>query len=383
MTTATLAAANAWSSAAEYVVAVSWDGQHDTAVVLKDGKKVLVAGGADATSAAVRQSAVYDLDQGIWSAPALLGTARQLHALTLLPSGKVLITGGRGGPGAPALATAELYDPGHGTWTATKHPMAAGRWGHSAVLLSNGLVLVAGGSTTRPGGTVMALRSAELFDPEGETWVAAKDMTDARAGHAAVVLQSGKKVLVCGGSVPVGADDDPALAFCELYDTDNKTWAPTGSMHHPRSAHTATTLSATSVLVAGGRAPGASGDGGFDPFARATAEVFNLTPGTWQETKPMPAGRAFHRAVPLGSGKVLVVGGADDLGNEAGYRSALEYAAGDWAKVPGLAEGRWSFAAAASGTKVLVAGGVARTGLAAAAQDTDLTKTAEKRGSGS
>ncbi|MFC4055725.1 Kelch repeat-containing protein [Actinomadura syzygii] len=384
MTAATLAAADAWSSAPDYVAAVSWSGQHDTAVVLKDGKKVLVAGGADAASAAVRQSAVFDLEQGTWSAPVLLGSARQLHALTLLPSGKVLVTGGRGGPGAPALATAELYDPAQGAWTATAHPMAAARWGHSAVLLSNGQVLVAGGSTVRSGGTVMAVRSAELFDPADETWTAAKDMTDARTGHTAVVLQDGKKVLVCGGSVPVGTGDDPALAFCELYDTDAKTWTPTGSLHHPRSAHTATALSATSVLVAGGSAPGAPGDGSFDPFARATAEVYDLTQGSWQETAPMPAGRSSHRAVPLGSGKVLVVGGADDLHDEAGYRSALEYSAGAWTKVAGLAAGRWGFAAAASGAKVLVAGGVARTGLAAAAgQGAELTKTSERRGSGS
>ncbi|MEW2354302.1 kelch repeat-containing protein [Spirillospora sp. NPDC029432] len=385
MTTATLEAADSWSPAPDYAAAVSWHGQHDAAVVLKDGTKVLLAGGADAASAGVKQSAVYDLQQESWSAPVLLGTARRLHTMTLLPSGKVLVAGGQGGPGAPALATAELYDPEHRTWNATKHPMAAGRWGHSAVLLSNGQVLVAGGSTVRPGGTVMALRSAELFDPADETWTKAADMTDARTGHTAVELQAGKKVLVCGGSVPVGTADDPALAFCELYDTDAKTWTPAGSLRHPRSAHTATALSGTTVLVTGGRAPGASGDGGFDPFARATAEVFTLSSGggSWQETAPMPGGRAFHRAVSLGSGRVLVVGGTDDAVNEAGYRSALEYAAGTWTKVAGLAEGRWGFAAAASGGKVLVAGGVARTGLAAAAQAIELTRSAERRGSGS
>jgi hypothetical protein len=387
MTTATLAAADAWSSGPDYAAAVSWYGQHDGAVVLKDGKKVLVAGGADAASASVKQSAVYDLEHDTWSAPALLGTARQLHALTLLPSGKVLITGGISGPSAPALATAELYDPEHNTWTAAQHPMAAGRWGHSAVLLSNGLVLVAGGSAIRAGGTVMALRSAELFNPADETWTKAADMTDARSGHTAIVLQAGKKVLVCGGSAPVGTADDPALAFCELYDTDAtgaNAWTPTKNMHHPRSAHTATALSATTVLVAGGRAPGA-GEVGFDPFARDTAEVYDLNAagGSWHDVAPMPAGRAFHRAVPLAAGKVLVIGGTDNVGNEAGYRSALKYESGAWTAAAGLVEGRWGFAAAASVAGVLVAGGVARTGLAAAQQLTELTKTAEHRGSGS
>lgn len=376
--------AAAWSPAPDYAVAASWYGQHDAAILLKDGKKVLVAGGADAKSVSLRQSAVFDLDAGTWSTSVQLVTGRQLHALALLPSGKVLVTGGITAPNAAALATAEIYDPVQNTWTATTTPMPSGRWGHSAVTLSNGQVLISGGSAIRSSGTVMALRTAVLFTEtaDGGTWAEAAPMTDARTGHAAVVLQDGKKVLVCGGTTPVGAADDPALAFCEVYDTDAKTWKPTGSMRVPRSAHTATALSATTVLVAGGRAPGASG-GSFDPFARDTAEVFDLgaAGGSWQLTGVMPAGRAHHRAVSLGGGKVLVVGGTDDGADEAGYRGAIEYAAGAWTKAPGLTEGRWAFAAASSGAKVIVAGGVARTGLAAASEDVELTKKAERSGS--
>jgi hypothetical protein len=324
---------------------------------------------------------VYDLAQDTWSATAMLGTARQLHALALLPDGKVLATGGRSSATGAPLRTAEIFDPVANSWQATGD-MAVGRFGHSATTLSNGLVLVAGGTAQRTGGGVMALRSAELFDPDdgGGTWQTVEhDMTDARTAHTAIPLQSGQKVLVCGGSVPVGAADEADLAFCELYDTANATWTPTGTMHHARRAHSATALTATTVLVAGGRAPGATGDG-FDPFARASAEVYTLGSQTWQETAPMPAGRAFHRAVSLGAGKVVVIGGADHVDNETGYRGALQFMAGAWTSFAGLDEGRWAFAAAASGTTVLVVGGVARTGLAAAATPVELTATAERSG---
>ncbi|MFC0111966.1 Kelch repeat-containing protein [Kibdelosporangium aridum] len=368
----------------DYVAAASWYGQHDAAILLKDGTKVLVAGGADGSGASVQQSAVYDFATDKWSKPASLGTARQLHAMALLPDGKVLITGGISAPGRPALDTAEIFDPEKNTWTAVDNKMSTGRWGHSAVALDGGQILIAGGSRIRSTGTVTALRSAELFNPTDKTWAPTKnEMTDARTGHVAVALQEGKKVLVCGGTSPVGTANDPALAFCEVYDTAAKTWTPTGSMHYPRSGHTATALSATTVLVAGGRAPGAPGDGSYDPFACSTAEVFDLNTsnGTWRDVGPMPAGRALHRAVSLGAGKVLLIGGTDDVSNEAGFRSVLQYENGAWSKLAGLAEGRWAFAAAASGAKVIVAGGVARTGLAAADQKTELTKTAERIGS--
>lgn len=372
--------ADEWSAAPDYAVAASWQGQHDTAVTLTGGTKILVAGGADAAGVSVKQSAVFDLAQGSWQATALLGAARQLHALTPLANGRALVTGGRAGPAGAPLRTADIFDQATNTWTAVTAQLAVGRFAHSAVALSNGKVLVAGGIGARPGGGLMALRSAELFDPATTTWTTVeRDMADARAWHTAIALQSGAKVLVCGGRVPVGPDEDADLAFCELYDTATATWQPTGSLRHPRSAHAATATGATTALITGGRAPGPAGDG-YDPFARATAEAYDLAAGAWHDVAAMPAGRALHRAVPLGSGAVLVVGGADHETNETGYRGALRFAAGAWTPYAGLDEGRWAFAAASSGAKVLVAGGVARTGLAAAAGPVELTGSAERSG---
>jgi hypothetical protein len=76
----------------------------------------------------------------IWRATGRLNTARQGHTATLLPNGMVLVAGDITG----SSASAELYDPASGTWTATGS-LNTVRQGHTATLLQNGMVLVAGG----------------------------------------------------------------------------------------------------------------------------------------------------------------------------------------------------------------------------------------------
>ncbi|MEV5892508.1 Kelch repeat-containing protein [Nonomuraea fuscirosea] len=381
MTSTTLAATGKWSSTGPLPAAGGWYGQHDSAVVLGIGK-VLVVGGADGSSAALGQAALYDPEAGTWSATGSLQTPRRLHTTTLLPSGKVLVAGGISGSAqfpAPGLAAAEIYDPESGRWSSTG-AMKGARWGHSAVLVG-GKVLVAGGTTIRSGQSVKALRSAELYDPDDGTWTETGAMTDARSGHPAVVLANGK-VLVVGGTVPIARDEDAALAYCELYSTTGETWAPTGALLAPRAWHQATALSGgASVLVTGGRAPGGSGDGTFDPFSRTSAELYVQDTEKWTAVQAMPGGRALHRAVPLGSNKVLVVGGSDNAQNDVGYASGaiFDVGTGSWTPAGGLATGRWAFAAAPlSGKLVLVAGGVVRSGIAAAQPGAqELTTSAE------
>jgi large repetitive protein len=92
----------------------------------------------------------------MWSATASMTRARSQHTATLLPSGKVLVTGGTAtGP----IAAAELFNPTTGTWSATGS-MARARRQHTATLLPSGKVLVAGGQT--PTGPTP---SAELYTP--------------------------------------------------------------------------------------------------------------------------------------------------------------------------------------------------------------------------
>jgi N-acetylneuraminic acid mutarotase len=120
-----------------------------------------------------------------------LGTLRAQHTATLLPNGKVLVAGGIDSSFNP-LASAELYDPATGTWTATGSLVTA-RYSHTATLLPNGKVLVSGGFNSS-----VPLASAELYDPASGTWTATGSLSTARRIHTATLLPNGK-VLVSGG----------------------------------------------------------------------------------------------------------------------------------------------------------------------------------------
>ena len=119
-----------------------------------------------------------------------MGGARQGHTATLLPNGKVLVSGGYDATGA-TTNTAELYDPVAGTWTATGS-MVGVRYLHTATLLPNGKVLVSGGY-----GAAGVVNTAELYDPVAGTWAATGSMAGARDWHNATLLPNGK-VLISG-----------------------------------------------------------------------------------------------------------------------------------------------------------------------------------------
>ncbi len=120
-----------------------------------------------------------------WFATGSMGYERPVGATaTLLPSGKVLVAGGGSMYVSGSSRTAELYDPGSGSWTATGS-MASERNGATATLLPDGKVLVAGG---RAMGSQQLLASAELYDPATGTWTPTGPMGAPRIGFTATLL---------------------------------------------------------------------------------------------------------------------------------------------------------------------------------------------------
>lgn len=199
-----------------------------------------------------------------WSATGSLLAARYGHSATLLRDGRVLVAGGNGTPPEPnALASAELYDPNAGTWTSTGS-MVRPLYFPKATLLPDGRVLVMGTTGEQPG-TI----TAELYDPLSGTWSEAGDTTTLRNDYTMTPLADGR-VLVAGGLDP---STDESVASAEIFDPATGTWSPTGTMATARCGHTATLLRDGSVLVAGdlcGAAAAGTGDSGGAAAAAAT-----------------------------------------------------------------------------------------------------------------
>ena len=286
-----------------------------TATRLSDGR-VLVAGGFD-DWAALATAEIFEPGTGIWAPTGSMVEARGYHTATLLPDGRVLVAGGRSNNSSTghALSSAELFDPTTGVWTPTAS-MSRGRAYHTATLLPDGRVLVAGAGVD--GARVDVADTAELYDPATGRWTPTGSMTVPRAGHAAVLLSTGE-VLVAGGNDSTAgwfqAGSGPALASAELYDAATGSWTATGDMHRPHALLTATVLADGEVLVTGGRVGGHGASSGTSTYdtgnGSAVAELFDPTTGAWTPTAPLGQRRELQIAVALPDGRVLVAGGFD------------------------------------------------------------------------
>ena len=158
---------------------------------------VRITGGFGPDRNALASAELYNPSTGTFTATGNMITAQFGHTATLLANGKVLIAGGEQGPPYPRAAGAELYDPSTGTFApagsyAGRYPDAGGPIWPTATLLPDGKVLIAGNNP------------AELYDPVAGTFILAGGMTapEYKYGmywHTATLLPNGK-VLIAGGT---------------------------------------------------------------------------------------------------------------------------------------------------------------------------------------
>jgi hypothetical protein len=258
---------------------------------------VLVAGGFVEMGSA-KGAEIYESGTARFSPLPPMLTTRHSHTATLLPDGKVLLAGGYG-DGTTTLGTAEVFDPATSTFASTGSLMAA-RADHIAVLLKSGKVLIAGG--LGPGWN--PLSNAELYDPATGRFSPTGSLTIARESHVAVRLQDGR-VLIAGGHNG-RRGDLTLLASAEIYDPAVGLFSRVGDMRVRRHKHDAVLLADGAVLITGGS------DERDDRGVYSSSELFDPTTMRFATGAAMILGRYKHAgtSVVLSSGLVLIAGGA-------------------------------------------------------------------------
>ncbi len=286
-------------------------------------RKVLVVGGSNFDiSHRPIDAEVYDPDSGRFAAtkgPPM--KQRSFHTATLLPDGDVLIAGGA--PGWVSTASAELYSVVNQTFASAKSEMTVPRDQHTATLLDNGTVLIVGGNynlggavapapgasssssvygsakvKSFAGGSPGMLSSSEIFNPATQAFSPGAALNAPRAAHTATLLPDGT-ILIAGGADPKGKFARTA----EIYDPRSNRSTLTGEIGVQRGSHVAVLLGDGKVLLAGG--------GGPNEKACRSVELYDPRAGTFRPTGEMMVGRRFLTAELLDDGRVLVAGGKD------------------------------------------------------------------------
>jgi hypothetical protein len=234
---------------------------------------------------------------------------RASHTATVLQDGRVLIAGGfkKGSDGHSQIysLTAELFDPKTELFVRTGD-MNVRRAGHTATLLPGGRVLITGGFMENG-----ITASAEVYDPSSQTFLPVGSMSVARGASTATLLQSGDVLIAGGGDATVAASAD-------LFHPSTNQFSPTGAMTVPRSGHTATLLPDGKVIMIGGANA---------HTVLSSAELYNPATGTFTPAGTMKLPRYKHASILLKDGHTLILGGSDERDWRGKYNTAEIY---DW-----------------------------------------------------
>ncbi len=241
-------------------------------------------------------------------------TARGMHGQVALQDGRVLLVGGLGANGQPALEV-ELFDPQLQSFVPVAGQLAQPTEKPCLTLLDDGRVLISGGADPATG---IAHADCYLFDPVGDLLVPTAPMAAPRVLHRQAPLPGGA-VLAIGGATTAGPGgvlgwwsdaqvcSNAALASCERFDPMTEQWTPAPQLPMPLVGHGASRMPGGAILVSGGATwTGQSCD--------TVAEVFVFSGGQpWTLAGVLTTPRAMHAQVETVEGKLLVRGGVSAL----------------------------------------------------------------------
>jgi len=328
---------------------MSSDRRAHTATLLADGT-VLVLGGGVTDGSVSAQADLFDPATGAWSRAAPMPGPRVAQTAVRLRDGRVLVVGGITHqftpPATDVLSSSIVYDPASRAWTAAG-PLPVAVLQPVAVLMADGRVLVAGGSTT----ALAATAAAEILDPASMTWRAVAPMRTPRMGAVGFLLRSGR-VLVAGGAP---SDQDGSLDSTEVFDPASGTWSPGARMGSPHALPVGVALADGTLMVAGGQ----DFQGGYGIAVTGT-DLYDQSSGRWTDGPPLNTGRAEGAGDVLSDGRVLVTGGFRVRVGVQALSSAEIYdpRSRAWSPVAPMSDSRTAHALTAlPGGRALVTGG--------------------------
>jgi Galactose oxidase, central domain len=317
---------------------------------------VLVTGGIDPQHNYLPTAELFDPRSQKFMVLGQMTTARASHSATLLANGQVLIAGGVDCAAGECsyLASAEIFDPGTRRFSPIAG-MTVARANHTATLLNDGTVLIAGGVAKDD-----PMAGAEIYNPVSGRFTSVGPMGSARFLHTATLLGNGQVLIAGGRGCADECDDNWASGTAELYDPTTRKFSPTvGPMTQTRILQTATLASDGRVLIAGGRACIADCEG--DKTLQNT-EIYDPTSKTFSPGANMNAARAAHTAIAMPNGQIFIYGGSNCT-RRSGCQylaSAEVYAPDTGTFIPagsGSVAGANCVAALVSSQQILIAGG--------------------------
>jgi hypothetical protein len=309
--------------------------QSHTATLLNNGKVLIVGGNTGGgSSTAVSSAELYDPTTGVFTATGSMANLRSSHTATLLSNGKVLVACGNGGN--LTSGSIEIYDPSTGLFSSGSTTFSTGLEGQGATLLNSGSVLFSAGLSVFSG----TKAESYLYNPTTNTMTTSGSLINRRSGHSAIKLSDGKvlvaggvlqselynngvfsatgsmistrtyhtAVLLANGEVLFSGGDGVDNFTQEIYNASTASFRRATELQTARYYHTASLLKSGKVLLVGGRAS-------IGTTAINKVELYDPTEGTTNTIGVSNVAAYSQAAVVLSDGRVLITGGSDSSSN--------------------------------------------------------------------